>query len=381
MAVIAFGAAISKPAVADFRQQTRFFGTLGAGSADAPYPYAGIDNGTNVQSLSRFGINYSVTDDRDLSFFAELVAQPKQLEAPWYFVNWRPHDTFMARAGRMRFASWIYSETRAIGYNYPWPALPLDVYQFNPFDGLTGLSGEYTFQTPHGRLAFEAQIGSVDGSYLGTRITSDIAYVANVSFSADPVTLMLSGLYADSRWDSTAFQIKNLEAGYVSAGVKANLGNFVIISEGVILDASASNREKQEALQDSLNDQASIQADPTKAADQGVQLRALKAALTREKLVSSNAAYMHLGYEFNSFHPYVLAATVNSKDDAAIGSSQMRYACGLVWYAAEQLALKVQASYVDLDQENTGLLEVPMTPGTKKIEPVVVGLGSIDFLF
>jgi hypothetical protein len=103
-------------AYATFRQSARYFGTLGLGSFDGKYPLDDTDNGLNATDLSRFGMNISVTDDSEWSFFTELVAQPNAVDASWYFVNWRPLDPLIVRVGKTRFVNWLYSETRSIGY-------------------------------------------------------------------------------------------------------------------------------------------------------------------------------------------------------------------------------------------------------------------------
>ena len=370
---------------AEFRQQARFFGTLGAGSIDTPYPYLEIDNGANVQDLSRFGLNYSITDGRDLSLFAELVAQPKTVEATWYFVNWRPSSSFMARAGRMRFASWIFSETRAVGFNYPWPTLPMDVYQFNPFDGITGVSSEYTVPLPIGSLAFEGQIGSVDGTFASSRFQSEVAYVGSVTYSLEDLTLYTSGLTTTSRVEGRGVKINSLESRYLTAGIKAQFGPLVLLSEGVMIKAEMSKAEKKQSKRDAEIAGAELQKNPIRAQDPAVQKVLAKGFLAGGKFVDSRAAYLHIGYEIDQVQPYLLAAIVKAEKNVRGASNQKRYGAGVVWYATEQVALKFQGSYLDVDNKNTGLLSLPteVLQGAqpKKIEPKTLVLGSIDFLF
>lgn len=372
-------------AFAEYRQQIRYFGSLGMGTFDGKYPYADIDSGTNASDMSRFGLNISVTDDRELSFFAELLAQPNQMEAPWYFVNWRVSDSIILRMGKTRFANWIFSETKSIGYTYPWPELPADVYRINPLTSMYGVSAEYSIDTAMGGFTLDLQTGSIDAEYLGTKVKSDLATAGTVTFQNDSFKWIFSGLISEKLGlELTPLLMTQVRAYYLTSSMKSQVGPVVLISEVGRLRASAGSAEREQARKGAAK--ARAEADPQNPNDPELQAAVGRSIIADSSVISGNTGYLHVGYEIGSFQPYVLGSILKADKDSLFFKSHTRYGGGLLWLATDELAVKFQATHVVMDNKNYGLSAVPLDKalsGSKDLGVRSANLiqASIDFLF
>jgi len=374
-------------AYANFRQQIRYFGTLGAATFDGKYAYDETDSGLNVSDYTRFGLNISVTDDRECSFFAELLAQPSALEAPWYFVNWRASDSVIIRVGKTRFVNWLFSETRSIGYTYPWPELPADVYRINPLTSMYGVSAEYSLDTSIGGFTFDLQVGTIDGEYLGTIVKSDLATSGTLTYQLDDFKWILSGLFSDRlRLELGPIVLSQVEAHYFSSSIKSQLGPVVLISEVGYIRAASTAAERERTRSQAAKARAQIQSNPQRAADPELQAAVGKSILADGAVISATTGYLHIGYEIGSFQPYLLGVLLMADKDSIFTKSQSRYGGGVFWLASDQVALKLQATHVAIDNKNYGLSRVPQESvllGTRDLDirPATLVQASVDFLF
>jgi hypothetical protein len=374
-------------AYATFRQSARYFGTLGLGSFDGKYPLDDTDSGINATDLSRFGLNISVTDDGEWSFFTELVAQPNAVEASWYFVNWRPLDPLIVRVGKTRFVNWLYSETRSIGYTYPWPELPPDLYRMNPLTGMYGVSTEYTLGTPIGEFLFDLQVGSIDGSFLERRIKSEVASAATITYQVDNFKWIFSALLSNNlQLELGPITLKQVTAKYFTSSIKSQLGPIVVISEIGRIQAASSSAERDSARTEAAKARAQIQSNPQNAADPALQAAIGKSILADGAVISATSGYIHLGYEIDNFQPYLIGALFLADKDSVFTKSQARYGGGILWTASEQIALKLMATHVAIDNKDYGLSRLPQEVTLSGetdlgIRPATLVQASVDFLF
>jgi hypothetical protein len=337
--------------------------------------------------MTRFGLNFSVTDDRDWSFFAELLAQPNSLEAPWYFVNWRTTDSVIVRIGKTRFVNWLYSETRSIGYTYPWPELPADVYRINPIPSMYGLSAEYSLDSPIGELAVELQAGSVDADFQGTNIKSDLATAGTITYQNANIKWIFSGLYTkDVELTFTPNLVPKVNANYLTTSIKAQFGPMVLISEVGRMRVAATATERESARKQAAKARAEIQSDPQKANDPILQGSIGKSIISDSAVVSASTGYLHLGYEIGNFQPYILGVHVNADKESLFVKSLTQYGGGILWLASNQVAFKLQATHLALTNKSPGLSKVPqerILEGSKDlgIRPANLVQASMDFLF
>jgi len=355
------------------------------GTFNGKYPYADIDSGTNVSDMSRFGLNISVTDDRELSFFAEILAQPNQMDASWYFVNWRASDSIIIRMGKTRFANWLYSETKSIGYTYPWPELPADVYRINPLTSMYGVSAEYSIDTSVGGYTLDLQMGSIDAEYLGIKVKSDIATAGTITYQRDDFKWIFSGLISEQlKLELTPLLMTPVKAYYLTSSVKSQLGPVVLISEVGRLRASATSGEREKARIGAAK--ARAEADPQNPNDPVLQAAVGRSIIADSAVISGNTGYLHVGYEMGSLQPYALGAILKADKDSLFFKSHTRYGGGLLWLATDEVAVKFQATHVVMDNKNYGLSAVPLEKalsGSKDLGIRSANLiqASIDFLF
>jgi hypothetical protein len=377
----------SGSAYAEFRQQVRYFGTLGAGTYDGKYTYVDLDSGTNVTDSSKFGLNISVADQKEWSFFAELLAQPQTLEAPWYFVNWRASDSVIIRGGKTRFANWLYSETRSIGYTYPWPELPSDVYRVNPLTSMYGISAEYSIDSSVGSYTLDLQIGSVDTEFQGAKIRSNLATAGTITYQFDDFKWIFSGLISNRlQLELAPFLVSELNANYFTSSIKSQIGQLVLISEIGQIKAAPTNRERENSRVVAAKARAEIQANPQMAGNSELQAAIGRSYIAEGSIMAARTGYLHIGYEIGAFQPYLLGSILDAEKNSIFAKSNSRYGGGFLWLASEQVAVKAQATRVVLDNKNYGLTKVPQQDAllgstNLGIRSATIIQASMDFLF
>jgi hypothetical protein len=184
-------------------QRIRASGFLSAGgqsigSPAGPRTYDLQGQLFSTRDVTKFGLNLHATLSDEISLAAQFSTTPgtsKNLIPDWYFANWNDGQ-FSFRFGQLLLPAWLYSETKDIGFTYPWVALPYEVYVLNPMKNFTGLSaglvnldvwtGKFTveFFAGGGRTNYEPH-QATDSDRFDINIKEILGFVTTIDRSPD----------------------------------------------------------------------------------------------------------------------------------------------------------------------------------------------------
>lgn len=154
----------------------RGFGTLGAVHSsleDADFvgnrfqqDGAGRTRSWAASVDSKLGLQLDARFNPRLSTVLQLVARYDHEgryspEVEWLYIDYQITPAFTVRVGRIVIASFMESETRQVGYTYPWARPPQEVYDINPSTHKDGIDLLYRFGS--GELTNSLQLSYGDG--------------------------------------------------------------------------------------------------------------------------------------------------------------------------------------------------------------------------
>ena len=127
-----------------------------------------------------------------LNFYGKDQYEP---ELQWLFLSYQFAPEVRARLGRMRTAGYLYSETRDVGYSYPWARPPIDVYVYllQPLRNFDGADMNYTFDIGDDFvLDTHLFFGKLEGEIFNSDIDVNKMYGANLTFRTEGLQLRYS---------------------------------------------------------------------------------------------------------------------------------------------------------------------------------------------
>lgn len=247
-----FGVAIcvaSMPALAIEQGDFRFngFGTAGVtylGGADDAKGY-GVQGQTTDSwrgdQLSKLAgqFQYGLTDS--LSVTAQLMAKAEQdnwrLGLEWLYLAYAVNDQFTVRAGRLRPAMFLYSDTLDVGYSYPWLRLPDEAYGLVQLPNYEGVEALYNLPTSLGTLSLQGSYGqavnrNVVLTPLDRRVDADSKdlAVASVTLATDNFGSLR---YSYTETNVSFDRAPQSKGKFVSLGHRYDNGTWVTNAEAV----------------------------------------------------------------------------------------------------------------------------------------------------
>ncbi|MEP6546066.1 MAG: porin [Gammaproteobacteria bacterium] len=176
------------------------FGTLGGSfTSDSHYAYIhdpsefrGATNQFDVGLESRVGLQATFGFGSGLSVTVQEVARERgdktfDPATEWLYLQYEPGSDWKLRLGRVALATFLYSDSRLVGYAAPWFHSPNEVYSAEPFFYVDG--GEVVWHKNVGpfRLGAQGAFGSTQVALqaLGLSFTSTATDVFNVAVSLE----------------------------------------------------------------------------------------------------------------------------------------------------------------------------------------------------
>lgn len=354
---------------------------------------------------SRLGLQLDARFTDKLSAVLQVVAQDRHdnayaLEVEWANVKYQLTPDAYVRAGRMVTTPFLLSETRLVGYAYPWVRPPQEVYGLIPLTNKDGIDAAYrlyfgdvaaTLRTSYGETSAKLPEGG------GVKAKHYFDVSGTVEHGA--AALRLS--YSRGRVD---LHTPDLDA------VVNGLAQFGAASAGFGLAAQA-------AQANALSQKYSFQNAP-------ITVLALGASYDKERwlgfaewakfgghsiLADSTAWYVTGGYRFGAWTPYVTLARLRAETRSEAGIStaglppplaamagtlntglntllagatfaQRSVSAGARWDFMRNAALKVQYDRIDLDAGSSGRLG-NVQPGFAFGRQLNVFSVALDFVF
>ena len=272
-----------------------------------------LESRVGVQAKFDFGSGFSVTAQEVLRQRGNTDFSPG---TEWLYAQYSPNSDWQVRLGRVVLATFLYSDSRQVGFAAPWFRSPVEVYSALPFDYLDG--GQITWQKTLGQfvVGVEGSYGSTQGVFEsgGLTITSDSKDIFNAAATLSygdlllrvaqtslnvPTSIPLSATLSDSY---------QLHETFTSVGGQYDNGKAVVIGEWA--------RTKQ-------ND----------------------APILDEPLASSSQWYAAAGWRFGKFLPLAVYGHVKEQQSLLYAPSEYgSWSASLRYDVVSNVALKAEVS-------------------------------------
>ena len=228
------------------------YGTVG-GTFTSDNNYAYIHDGTefvgagsqfDVGLESRIGLQAVVNFGSGLSITVQELAKQRgsekfDLGTEWAFLQYSPDPDWKLRLGRVALATFLFSDSREVGYAAPWFRAPNELYGSDAFQNLDGVQALWHHAVGPVVLGLKGGYGSSSTNYseLGSVYNVDVKHVYNVAATLEygdfllrvsqtvfrlPTTLPLSAVYA------VTFTLKDT---FNSVGLQYDNGKAIVLSE------------------------------------------------------------------------------------------------------------------------------------------------------
>ena len=251
------------------------YGTVGIayqGNKDVLYRNSlSMDKGSqgdiSFANYSSFGLQLDLKASDKLSFVAQGVASQKNsnaklLDLVWINGKYNFTDDSSVRIGRMKLATFMYSDIIDVGYSYDWIRLP-DMYSIMPINNYTGIEFSHNMKFDEFSLSSALHFGESqshtcsndpgNGEVLPSIIEVDKIYGGSLNFLSDNLSLRvgygkvrltlhnktmdnaLLGLNALGipriNESIDKYQIKNAPVEYLEVGGKYSFNDSYIVGE------------------------------------------------------------------------------------------------------------------------------------------------------
>ncbi len=331
------------------------FMTAGATITDSDSEWfdGNISDEVGFEKDSRVGIQVSANVNPKMNVTAQLLGRARDQDYDaffdWGFVSYAFNDQWEARAGKIKFPTYLISDYIEVGYAYPWIRPPEEVYTSNPLTAITGIDVLFRTSLGNADLLVQPYVGTSRGqettipqhavetdnqAFGGMLLGLNYGAVEEVDFEAEN----LIGINASVAWES--FSIR---AGYLTTDVQA--------SDIGVTDSEEATFWSVGATMD-WNNVVGYTEYFEREIDGAANLG----------FPDQKGYYVTLGYRINKFLPHLTFAKLEDNDNPAVtdfgecggfpcGSplEQESITAGLRYELGVGAALKFEAQYVDPD--------------------------------
>lgn len=302
------------------------FGPRGAGANDRIS--TDVDSRLGLQVLGKFSDKLTAT----LQIIAEQDFEGTyKPHVEWANIRYEFTPDFSVRVGRTAMPSYLFSDSRKVGYAIPWVRAPHEVYNLLPITNSDGIDVAYKFRTGPVAHTLQAIYGE-NIADISDEFSGKAKHVWGVfdTLSVGDVTMKLTyqgqKLYYNTYRLPSEFQTKPANVTFKALGVQYDPGQYFVGGEWAHL----------------------VTKDAMFGAD-------------------TKAWYVSGGYRFGELTSYVTVAEHNPSAAPFFGnhdSEQRSYALGARWDFMSKFNLKAEYQYVDLPAGSQGLLDVASDPVT-----------------
>ncbi len=205
---------------------------------DVDHSAAGYEDKTSFNPDTRFGLQFDYSVNQDIDAVLQLTAKGYEnndydTRAEWAFLRARISEHWMLRAGRMRVPNYIYSETKDVGFSYPWARPPLESYLIG-FENYNGLNSTYTIDS--GDWTHEIQLFTGSNNERVQAADVEIRNQRGIAWIASTGDWMLRASTVDvGQVDikASGFEESDIPANYSSLGMRYDDGTWLGVLEAV----------------------------------------------------------------------------------------------------------------------------------------------------
>lgn len=411
-------AAASSPALAQSLSDTKVsgFGTLGVvHSSEKQADYvttvfqpsgAGHSDSTSFDPDTKLGLQVNAPFTPNLSAVVQVVSQHQydhsyRPRIEWANLKYQINDAFSVRAGRIAVPAYLLSESRYVGYSFPWVRTPIEVYNVQPISSNDGIDATWRTQFGEVNNTLQGYFGQAKAKLSSGEVESNPAWGFN---------------------DTVEFGSWTLRASYSSSKVDMDLPSLAPLFAGLQQFADGANAVPLPPFQ-AAGAQALALIDKYELRD--VKINAWSVGANYDPgnwflmgeyygfsgnsfLADSSSWYVSGGYRLGAITPYFTYSTTKAKIDyeagidttgaeplaaAAAGltaglnatleqfnATQHSTALGVRWDFMRNVALKAQYDRVQPGKRSNGRFVNPQ-PGYEQGKSANVYSVALDFVF
>lgn len=356
-----------------------------------------FDSVLGVQVIGRIWETASITAQvvaRGVNYDDKNEFEP---DLEWLFLSYDLSSGSRFRLGRLRLPYYLFSSSVEAGYTYPWVRPPIDVYAlttapFNQFDGV-----DFTHYNTFGKFETEMQLfgGVQKGEYLGSKVSVDSMFGGVFVVTWSDITLRYSGHWVNLDIDVEGFQllIQGFEALAAQAPVFQDLADSLSLENGRYFYQGLSARWEPSTWQFILEYyDASGPGEDYSTHGKGWYLSAAKTikkvilygVVGRSESIPNGDTTKLLAVS-EQIIPVGASAEIDQlRGGAAVAMqrniiAQHSYTLGIRYDVIQNVALKLEGEYFDLDRGSSGQLLLQGDGSAP--ESVSLVSFSIDFIF
>jgi len=244
--------AVASIAQADITTSFSGYGTVGgAFTSDDNYQYfhdsteySGAGHVVDVDLESKLGVQAIVNFGSGFSVTAQEVARQRgddafDLGTEWLYAQYSPDPDWKFRLGRVVLATFLYSESRNVGYAAPWFNAPNEIYGAEPYQNLDG--GQIVWHHNMGAFGFglETAYGSTTQSTINagvvasTKVKSINNYAATLEYGSFLFRVSSTTLHIPTSLalGPTFTDYFTLNDKFNAAGVQYDDGKAIVLAE------------------------------------------------------------------------------------------------------------------------------------------------------
>ncbi len=249
-AILMLSAAGAAPA--DVTTTISGYGTVGGSfTSDGTYAYhhvgsefQGASNQIDIPLESRIGLQALFDFGSGLSITVQEEAKQRGNDdfkpgTEWLYVQYAPDSQWKLRFGRVVLPTFLFSDSRDVGYAAPWFRAPNEVYGAEPFEYVDG--GQVLWSMPFGPLVLsvESAFGDAktDYEFDGISFSSNAKDVLNAAVSLQYGDVLIRVAQTSTHVPTTLPLSPTFDVSYVihdkftTVGVQYDNGKAIVLSE------------------------------------------------------------------------------------------------------------------------------------------------------
>lgn len=358
------------------------FGSGAIGIANNDAGYAGYGESLNTKQDSLLGLQFNFQLNENASVTTQLVANGRYNFEPSIEVAYLSYqvDNTTIRGGKIRAPLFMYSDYLDVGYAYPMLRPSQEVYENLIISSLTGIDMLIPIEIGHTTLQLQpffgtSQIESRD-SNLGEHIEINNVLGLTANWFIDDWTVR--GSYAQAETGDVNVNM-NLNIDFKDSFLNLLLNDIINNEASAVVSKALSNKE------------ASFISLGTQYNNGALLFNAELMQTTLEGFYPDvQSASALVGYQINNITPYIAAGWIKTSDDedrnvakaetlgAGFNYTRQSYSVGTRWDFARNVALKMDVTYVEFDDLDSGYID--RNSNNQQDDSVVYSM-SLDFVF
>ena len=304
----------------------------------------GLESRLGLQATFNFGSGFSVT--------AQEVARQRGDKSfdpgtEWLYAQYQPSPDWKLRLGRVALATFLYSDSRLVGYAAPWFRAPNEVYGAEPFFYVDG--GEVLWHKDFGQFNLKVQ-----GAYGSTEVNLQAVGISFTSTARDVFNVAVSLEYGN-------FLVRVAQTGTSSLTSLPLSPNFTL---------SYNIHDKFTSVGAQYDDgKAILLSEWSKRSEND-------APILNEPLSASIQWYLGGGWRFGKLTPFVVYGRAHEEQSLlSPDSSSSSYSGSLRYDVARNVALKAEVTRADAASGYW------LTPNQVSHEHINIYSFGVDFVF